>query len=448
MASGGDDFLGGLFDFDGDGKTDPAEEFLTYQLFEEAIKDPDEFDDDDDLADIVSTDYVPKRVAPDITPTPVRQTQSGTHPLPDRLTLSQYKERRWGFFRECVGAVLLATFLCMLPALLMWAAVNAYDERNSASGFLTTVFVLGGLAVIGVIVVAAISSMVASCQHLQQLKEVYQRSTPQEELERLKKAKKKHAILICTVLVVGLIVLATVSTINSQRLHSTYSEAEALIAQGHYEQAKELLESIQEKNYQDTEALISLCKAHEEYSAGRAIDAYYTMNGVVFNFQSESQKAEILSFRHTLISEYNAYNRKIQERLERINDEAIRNGVPYVGMSESKIGDTSLGAPSDKVRHNGEMINGESYRANLYDFYQNGKLVFTARCVQGKVTKVWDKRDKLQSSYTATGSNSSSSSSGSSVDEYAHPDDFYDWNRDDFVDFEEAEDYYYSHGWK
>lgn len=29
---------------------------------------------------------------------------------------------------------------------------------------------------------------------------------------------------------------------------------------------------------------------------------------------------------------------------------------------------------------------------------------------------------------------------------FRHPDDFYDWYRDDFADFEEAEDYYYSHG--
>jgi hypothetical protein len=29
---------------------------------------------------------------------------------------------------------------------------------------------------------------------------------------------------------------------------------------------------------------------------------------------------------------------------------------------------------------------------------------------------------------------------------FYHPEDFYDWNRDDFSDYEEAEEYYYSHG--
>lgn len=33
-----------------------------------------------------------------------------------------------------------------------------------------------------------------------------------------------------------------------------------------------------------------------------------------------------------------------------------------------------------------------------------------------------------------------------STDDFTHPEDFYDWNRDDFSDYEEAEDYYYSHG--
>lgn len=32
------------------------------------------------------------------------------------------------------------------------------------------------------------------------------------------------------------------------------------------------------------------------------------------------------------------------------------------------------------------------------------------------------------------------------VAEFSHPDDFYEWYYDDFFDFEEAEDYYYSHG--
>lgn len=35
MASKNEDFMGGLFDFDGDGKTDPSEEYLAYEIFED-----------------------------------------------------------------------------------------------------------------------------------------------------------------------------------------------------------------------------------------------------------------------------------------------------------------------------------------------------------------------------------------------------------------------------
>ena len=38
--------------------------------------------------------------------------------------------------------------------------------------------------------------------------------------------------------------------------------------------------------------------------------------------------------------------------------------------------------------------------------------------------------------------------SGPSTDGFVHPEDFYDWYYDDFWDYEEAEEYYYSHGGK
>ena len=32
------------------------------------------------------------------------------------------------------------------------------------------------------------------------------------------------------------------------------------------------------------------------------------------------------------------------------------------------------------------------------------------------------------------------------TDGFYHPEDFYDWYKHDFIDYEDAEDYYYSHG--
>ena len=41
------DFLGGLFDFNGDGKTDAGEMFIAYKIFEEVTKDADDESDDE-----------------------------------------------------------------------------------------------------------------------------------------------------------------------------------------------------------------------------------------------------------------------------------------------------------------------------------------------------------------------------------------------------------------
>ena len=39
-------------------------------------------------------------------------------------------------------------------------------------------------------------------------------------------------------------------------------------------------------------------------------------------------------------------------------------------------------------------------------------------------------------------------STGLNASDYYHQEDFYEWYYDDFYDYEEAEDYYYSHGGK
>lgn len=52
----------------------------------------------------------------------------------------------------------------------------------------------------------------------------------------------------------------------------------------------------------------------------------------------------------------------------------------------------------------------------------------------------------VQKSTTSQGSSRRDITPGPSTDGFYHPEDFYDWNRDDFSDYEEAEEYYYEHG--
>ena len=64
----------------------------------------------------------------------------------------------------------------------------------------------------------------------------------------------------------------------------------------------------------------------------------------------------------------------------------------------------------------------------------------------GSVTQVWDKRNISPSTYTTTKKKQTFYNNDPVVDDFTNPEDFYDWCYDDFFDYEEAEDYYYSHG--
>lgn len=59
MAKGDGGWPGGLFDFDGDGKTDLGEAFIAHQMFEESMEDDDDADDDLSSDDDLDLDLAP-----------------------------------------------------------------------------------------------------------------------------------------------------------------------------------------------------------------------------------------------------------------------------------------------------------------------------------------------------------------------------------------------------
>ena len=67
--------------------------------------------------------------------------------------------------------------------------------------------------------------------------------------------------------------------------------------------------------------------------------------------------------------------------------------TPYIGMSEKYISKTELGKPSKKVLHETKKKKGKKYKSNIYNFKKNGKVIFTATCVSGKVKEVFDFRN-------------------------------------------------------
>ena len=52
----------------------------------------------------------------------------------------------------------------------------------------------------------------------------------------------------------------------------------------------------------------------------------------------------------------------------------------------------------------------------------------------------------VPSSTARSGSTRREIDTGPSTDGFYHAEDFYDWYKDDFIDYEDAEEYYYEHG--
>ena len=116
-----------------------------------------------------------------------------------------------------------------------------------------------------------------------------------------------------------------------------------------------------------------------------------TLKKVDLSFQTRGFLKLVDIFQEKVENAYSSqYN---QPPINNVSPQKTKATVPYVGMQETEINNTSLGHASSTIRHNYEVKNGNQYLANLYDFYRDGQCIFTARCVQGIVTEVWDNRE-------------------------------------------------------
>lgn len=258
----------------------------------------------------------------------------------------------------------------------------------------------------------------------------------------MKNGKKFVAIFVTII-----IIFVGKNIYDAHQVRTIYEEAINLISKECYEDASDKLQSIAEENYQDTEELTAYCEANIAYANGNISSAYWDSYSLSFRYQTSEQQEKIDSFINKVEQEYDDYCEQKRIEEQKAYELKITSGVPFVGMSENDIDRTSLGKPSSEIRHNKECINGEQYTANLYDFYKSSCKVFTARCVQGKVTDVWDYRDEPvpQSSKTYTSNGTKKDSDPYGASDYYDPEDFYYDYYDDFWDYEEAEDYWYEY---
>jgi len=268
-------------------------------------------------------------------------------------------------------------------------------------------------------------------------------------------SKKKQIFIYAGVIIISVAAFCILTgklIRDTRQQQEAYDTALELISAEDYDGALELLKTISDTSYYDTYDLIRLCEAVNYLESGDYRDADFRIAGVSFSYLSDDLATQLDDVIEKIENEYSAYLRRKSAAENAAYDTQVRTGVPFVGMSESDIAKTSLGAPSSNVRHNTEMISGQAYSATIYDFYDSDTRIFTARCVQGEVIQVWDYRDDLtEDGDTTTSSSKKSSGTTNSdndpynADSYSHAGDFYYDHYDDFYDYEEAEAYWEAH---
>lgn len=131
-----DDFLGGIFDFNGDGKTDISEQWIAFQIINESIERNKEKNDEARMTSKMFNDeepsfYVPINLEPTKKPVPQNNRKTG-----------------W----DKISAVIAAVIMLIPVLIVLWAAINSYDPGNNASGMVTLLFAVPALIVGGIIV--------------------------------------------------------------------------------------------------------------------------------------------------------------------------------------------------------------------------------------------------------------------------------------------------------
>ena len=127
--------------------------------------------------------------------------------------------------------------------------------------------------------------------------------------------------------------------------------------------------------------------------------------------------------------------------------------IPYAGMSEKLISQTKLGKPTkSEYRVNYSWGKRDDY--TIYIWSENGETYFTVEAKKGVVTFVQDNRESAIRIRRMKEAREAKQQKREHCDEddpyeassFANAEDFYDEYRDDFFDYEDAEEYWDEYG--
>ena len=201
-----DDFMGGFFDFDGNGKTTLDEQYVAYKIYEETTK--------EEKNNVSSQKPVFSHNKPHSTP--VKKNISFQKPIPAFMTIEEYQKRRRLFFRDVIISLVVAMIMWLPLGVVIWASISAYDQKNSASGFITLIVSLIAIAGIIIICKELFSGIAKSYEHLQKEKEVFYKTATEDEKRLYKKKHRKTLIIsVCIIGAIIVIVSLILTFINS-----------------------------------------------------------------------------------------------------------------------------------------------------------------------------------------------------------------------------------------
>jgi hypothetical protein len=475
MAKYGDDFFGDMFDFDGDGKTDIVEEAIGFQIFEEIMKEDAEEDTEEEPYDGTGYDsdyhdsYVSrknkfKKSSPPLSAThnnidtaPSANAEENNEPVHYQMKtgassekpstdecFSSYKAAKEQLVYALLRLIGMAVLWIVGTSILFLIAVSVSKDTSSAIGF---ALILG----IGSFILYSSNALYPFVKNLLKTKRAWVDSLDYAEQSKHKKKRILAIVIAALIILAGLAALITPAIVKSSQDSSIFSEAKSLMKNGEYNSAKKLLRDRYSYGNDEADSLIYLCSAYYDYDRGNIASAYYDLSLVDFDLLDPELRQESEAFYKKVKAEKEEHDKEYDKQREQERQEyenKIRTGIPFVGLSESRIGDTSLGKPDPNFRRVPGTVNGESTILFRYDYIRDKKIIFSVYCYDGRVVIVEDYR----SFPLPTKKPSSSSSSGSSSyvypdpKEFDDPSDFYYWYYDEFVDYEEAEEYYYSHG--
>lgn len=281
---------------------------------------------------------------------------------------------------------------------------------------------------------------------------------------------KKVLCIIAVLLLVCAMIFGGFYLYNKS-IDNAYNSAIALIQSASYEDAlaelekanpdvfnqKEFYADVKNQNLEATHKnsvpLYAYAMAQAEYnSEDRNMDTVNEYLKCIPDEYNGELSEEIKIFKGNFKPQYDEFlaekKREAEEQRvirEQQEAEQLKNSLPYVGMSESKINGTVLGTNYELV-HNYDWIKDKRIKANVYRFKNGDAIIFVARCLNGRVDSVYDYRDDPWVIRDIPSFDKNTEEDDPyDVNDYSDPEDFYYDNYDDFWDYEDAEDYFNEH---